>query len=626
MPVSLARRNFPRAIERAYAAQIRRRITALELLVRAAVEEDPATAVQRVRVALQANEVTPASVRRTAQAVVGFATNKAVQGFQRGTRGIATRDLSTGAQQILRRRANQRAQRAQGAQEQPEAPRRDALRFTSRETGDELADRINAIGVAPSSIERWAEQNANVIQGLERKTLDDIAREVVGAVVKGETNQTLSRRLQARFGLAKRRAALIARDQVGSLNGQITQDRQRALGVTHYVWATSDDERVRPSHNDLDGNLIAWDTPDPQEGHPGDAINCRCVAIANFGPRTTTPMPGPVPRPQGAPSGRDAILDALKRMPTPSREARTRAGELFADTKGTMAARLRQVRRQMLRQGFTPQDADLAILKAAVLGQAPDLEQAIRPLATIRAKQQRQFKQGQVAQVSGARLVTVDVADLDRLWRESDPSRYVEPGGFTPGGEVAGKYDRFQRWLEDNPDTDIEASYVGFASGAPGFVDGRHRFAVLRDMGVKQITISVDPEDLAAARRLARGPFPAPPEEPPVRSGERPEVPPPQERFGPSKSQGPTPVVPSPAARSERTPTGSPPVPPPSSSPGAAPGAPGSPPVVPPPKRRQARSPGKVVPDVPPPKTRWGAGRRPATEKPPVPPPKKRKE
>lgn len=47
--------------------------------------------------------------------------------------------------------------------------------------------------------------------------------------------------------------------------------------TTHYVWHTSSDGDVRPSHAENDGKIFAWDNP-PETGHPGEAPGCRCWA------------------------------------------------------------------------------------------------------------------------------------------------------------------------------------------------------------------------------------------------------------------------------------------------------------------------------------------------------------
>ncbi len=47
--------------------------------------------------------------------------------------------------------------------------------------------------------------------------------------------------------------------------------------VDKYIWLTQGDDKVRPDHAALEGELIAWDDP-PDIGHPGEDYNCRCIA------------------------------------------------------------------------------------------------------------------------------------------------------------------------------------------------------------------------------------------------------------------------------------------------------------------------------------------------------------
>ena len=83
--------------------------------------------------------------------------------------------------------------------------------------------------------------------------------------------------IEARFDVSESRAALIARDQVGKFYGALNRARQEDLGLTHFVWRTANDERVRPEHVRLDGQRFSWSKL-PAEGYPGQPINCRCNA------------------------------------------------------------------------------------------------------------------------------------------------------------------------------------------------------------------------------------------------------------------------------------------------------------------------------------------------------------
>lgn len=94
--------------------------------------------------------------------------------------------------------------------------------------------------------------------------------------------ETVRDMLRARAGITARHADLIARDQTLKLNAAITRIRMINAGVTHYTWNTSHDERVRPSHQALDGQVFSWAVGTPIGYHPGEDYRCRCVAIPYF--------------------------------------------------------------------------------------------------------------------------------------------------------------------------------------------------------------------------------------------------------------------------------------------------------------------------------------------------------
>lgn len=119
--------------------------------------------------------------------------------------------------------------------------------------------------------------NVRLITSVATQALDRVEGAVLRGFRRGRTNATIAAEIRAELGISKNRARLIARDQVASLNGELTQIRQTRMGVTEYIWRTSGDERVRPAHEELDGQRFRWDDP-PPEGHPGEPINCRCVA------------------------------------------------------------------------------------------------------------------------------------------------------------------------------------------------------------------------------------------------------------------------------------------------------------------------------------------------------------
>lgn len=126
----------------------------------------------------------------------------------------------------------------------------------------------------------WARENADLIKTMESRFFDQVANHVVHAVHEGRTD--LAAVLSNRYGVATSNAKRIARTEVAKLNSQITEARQTEVGIRRYEWQTSEDERVRPEHAELNGTIRAWNDPHPTEGHPGTAINCRCVALPHF--------------------------------------------------------------------------------------------------------------------------------------------------------------------------------------------------------------------------------------------------------------------------------------------------------------------------------------------------------
>lgn len=146
------------------------------------------------------------------------------------------------------------------------------------------------VGIAPASIRRffrerpltalinkWAAVNVGYVQAAEADFLDEVQAAVVDGLVSGRATADIAQTIEKRGNVARSRARLIARDQLSTLNQQLTQERQTALGVEEYQWVTALDERVRPDHQERHGKTFRWDSP-PSDGHPGRPINCRCVA------------------------------------------------------------------------------------------------------------------------------------------------------------------------------------------------------------------------------------------------------------------------------------------------------------------------------------------------------------
>jgi hypothetical protein len=105
------------------------------------------------------------------------------------------------------------------------------------------------------------------------------------------------------------------------------------------------------------------------------------------------------------------------------------------------------------------------------------------------------------AKAQGFVTVMIDVAKLDEAFQR-DTGFAIGPGGE---GAIAGRQAGFREFLVGavQAGTKIEQPevYVDPSDGGVSFANGRHRFSVLRDMGVTSIPISVPKESVAVTKR-----------------------------------------------------------------------------------------------------------------------------
>lgn len=129
-------------------------------------------------------------------------------------------------------------------------------------------------------IRQAVDRNVSLITSLGDDVLKRVEQTVYTNSIAGNSVATLRKALVEQFGITDRRAALIARDQIGKFNSDLNKIRQQQAGVTSYSWMTSHDERVRDLHRRLDGKEYKWGEATGAEGGlpPGQPIRCRCVA------------------------------------------------------------------------------------------------------------------------------------------------------------------------------------------------------------------------------------------------------------------------------------------------------------------------------------------------------------
>ncbi len=180
-------------------------------------------------------------------------------------------------------------QRRYSKAEAEELARRHAMRgrnFTAEQIETQFRKVIGIDVVAESPaieplVSAAVAENVSLITSVSEKYFADIEASVMQSFRTGANTQDLIDLLQERYEVSESRATLIAVDQTNKLNGQLQQANQEALGVTRYIWRTSQDDRVRDTHQLLDGQSFDWDAP-PEVGHPGQDYRCRCQPEADI--------------------------------------------------------------------------------------------------------------------------------------------------------------------------------------------------------------------------------------------------------------------------------------------------------------------------------------------------------
>lgn len=113
-------------------------------------------------------------------------------------------------------------------------------------------------------INAWATENFTLIKSLTSEYIKKVNTIVRNGIVAGRPSDEIARNIMSDLkkmnkNMTKSRTTLIARDQVGKLNGQLTKRRNQEMGVEIYKWLTAQDERVRASHKALSNKFARWD-------------------------------------------------------------------------------------------------------------------------------------------------------------------------------------------------------------------------------------------------------------------------------------------------------------------------------------------------------------------------------
>jgi SPP1 gp7 family putative phage head morphogenesis protein len=181
-----------------------------------------------------------------------------------------------GIQLVAHRLAKLATQRTLGAVD-------DALiESIHRAIGVDISSYLSADTEIGKAMAAAAKANVELIKSIPSQYLDTVRGTVEKAFAAGERWETVAKKIAHVGDVTERRAKFIAQDQISKITSKFNEVRQTSVGISSYIWSTSHDERVRPSHAVLDGQEFPWKNPpvvDGEAANPGEPPRCRCAGI-----------------------------------------------------------------------------------------------------------------------------------------------------------------------------------------------------------------------------------------------------------------------------------------------------------------------------------------------------------
>jgi SPP1 gp7 family putative phage head morphogenesis protein len=144
---------------------------------------------------------------------------------------------------------------------------------------------VRAIGFDPTINETWlwsfletaVQENVSFIKTIGTEYHNKVDSIILQGARRGQSITEMANQLTQVADVSVNRAKFIARDQLGSIHGDLVKRRQSEAGLKRFRWRDSDDQRVRRSHERFDGQIFTW--KDGANGlYPGTDYNCRCTA------------------------------------------------------------------------------------------------------------------------------------------------------------------------------------------------------------------------------------------------------------------------------------------------------------------------------------------------------------
>jgi SPP1 gp7 family putative phage head morphogenesis protein len=153
-----------------------------------------------------------------------------------------------------------------------------------KEIGADMSRALQAeIAHAPTGMLYSAlmDDQVRLIRSLPLEAAQRVHDITTGALYSGQRAESIAKEVLRTGQVSAARARLIARTEVSRTASNLTQARAMFAGSQGYVWRTSGDGDVRPTHQKMEGVYVPWGRPpktdkglDPY--HAGCGPNCRC--------------------------------------------------------------------------------------------------------------------------------------------------------------------------------------------------------------------------------------------------------------------------------------------------------------------------------------------------------------
>lgn len=126
-------------------------------------------------------------------------------------------------------------------------------------------------GMVSSLVADYEQFSGEIFADIQHRVQEAIEK----ATSEGKTENRLRQAAEHVINQLPGRFERMSDGIIVNFNANLTESRQKEFGITHYIWRTSDDDKVRDHHAHRDDQLFTWDSSDII---PGEEINCRCWA------------------------------------------------------------------------------------------------------------------------------------------------------------------------------------------------------------------------------------------------------------------------------------------------------------------------------------------------------------